>query len=117
MEKRLCASCKKEMTGRIDRKFCSDECRTDYNNKINRRKSSALLKINKILRRNHKILEQTCAIEMTTCSFSYLIEQGFNFDYFTSAADSGRRGESMKMICYDYSYSLKKDGRVIIEKN
>lgn len=38
MAKRICPVCGKEVNGRSDKKFCSDECRTFYNNSLGRRR-------------------------------------------------------------------------------
>ncbi|MBQ6311618.1 MAG: DUF2116 family Zn-ribbon domain-containing protein [Bacteroidales bacterium] len=38
MGKKTCPVCGKEVNGRSDKKFCSDECRTFYNNSLGRRR-------------------------------------------------------------------------------
>ena len=51
-----CLACEKPLKGRIDKKFCDNECRNDYNNERYRLEQKVVLDINKILRKNRKIL-------------------------------------------------------------
>ena len=57
MEK-LCKECGDKFAGRSDAKFCSDQCRSAYNNKESGYQSSYVRKINAVLRRNRKILSE-----------------------------------------------------------
>lgn len=36
-DRRVCPVCGEKITGRIDKKFCSDDCRSFYNNRLRRR--------------------------------------------------------------------------------
>ena len=38
MNRKKCPVCGKEVNGRSDKKFCSDECRTFFNNALGRRR-------------------------------------------------------------------------------
>jgi len=52
-----CPTCKKDFTGRLNKKFCCDDCKTSFNNT----KASNLnkeLTDNKILKKNYLILKE-----------------------------------------------------------
>lgn len=110
----ICVECGKELLGRSDRKFCCAECRTAFHNREYRRKNREILRINKILRKNHIILENALAHKRNICSTKYLYEEGFNFDYFTSL-DVLHYGGMPKMVCYDLAYSEIGNGQIKIE--
>ncbi|MBO6222948.1 MAG: DUF2116 family Zn-ribbon domain-containing protein [Bacteroidales bacterium] len=40
MKARKCPSCGKEVVGRADKRFCSDECRIFYNNALRKKRRS-----------------------------------------------------------------------------
>jgi hypothetical protein len=42
MDTKTCLQCGTELRGRIDKKFCDDQCRTAYNNSI--KTDSAIIK-------------------------------------------------------------------------
>jgi len=50
---RLCLACNEPLMGRSDKKFCDDQCRNDYNNKLNSDE-------NNFMRKNRKILKAIC---------------------------------------------------------
>ena len=65
-----CKECGKPLIGRIDKKFCNDQCRFQYNNKKKRVHESAILNINQQLRKNR-------TIHRTEKGLTYY----FNYDY------------------------------------
>ena len=46
---RNCICCGKPYEGRIDKKFCCDDCRTDYHNQIRRERDRRFRTVNHIL--------------------------------------------------------------------
>lgn len=110
----ICIECGKVLIGRADRKFCCPECRISYHNREYRRKNREINRINKILRKNYIILENTLAKGLPACTSRYLYEAGFNFDYFTSLDGIGS-GKPAKMVCYNISYYLDNKGMMTIE--
>ena len=50
-EKKHCLNCSRLITGRSDKKFCSDSCRTMFNNRIYRERNDELIRIDRILMR------------------------------------------------------------------
>ena len=86
-----CENCGRELFGRIDKRFCNDNCRNDFNRK---KKQQDIQKANenipeilKIIKRNYEILLSFGAIEEGSEIFlpkETLLKKGFNFKFFTS---------------------------------
>ena len=78
--------------GRPDRKFCSSDCKNRWHNK--RRAVSWLAyahKVQKVLARNHDILERLLQIGLTSIDRMSLGRLGFDFNYVTSYHKIGQR--------------------------
>ena len=45
---RKCPECGDKIIGRVDKKFCSDQCRNTYNNRLNSDASNTVRNINNI---------------------------------------------------------------------
>lgn len=115
-EKRYCLNCKRALAGRVDKKFCSDSCRTMYNNRIYRERKGSLERIDRILKKNHAIMEKLYSRGEREIDFSELFGMGFNFDYITSLRENPDTGSSFIIGCYDYSYVIDSNGKVTIGK-
>ncbi|MEO7801082.1 MAG: DUF2116 family Zn-ribbon domain-containing protein, partial [Ginsengibacter sp.] len=59
VDEKKCLACGKPLRGRVDKKFCDDYCRNNYNNrqKAKGSHSSFVRNINNCLLKNRKILE------------------------------------------------------------
>ena len=73
MEERKCLECNEKLVGRIDKKFCSDFCRNNYNNNINKDNTNLIRNTNHRLRKNWRILEalnpeEKCKVSKFTVS-------------------------------------------------
>jgi hypothetical protein len=79
-----CQFCQREMHGRKDKKFCSDICRVEFHNALNRDSSKFMANINKILRKNRRILEAFHKENITKVTKAQLLDEGFKFSYFTN---------------------------------
>ncbi|HIZ85414.1 MAG TPA: hypothetical protein IAC04_02875 [Candidatus Coprenecus stercoravium] len=112
--KRECLYCGGSITGRIDKKFCCNDCKSMYHNQIYRNKQKEVRQIDRILKKNHAIIDSLYSSGKRTTSLTQLHDMGFNFKYITSltADDTGiyRAG------CYDYSYTLKGNDEILIDK-
>ena len=82
--KRSCLECHETLLGRKDQKFCSDYCRNSYNNKLNEDSNKAVRNINRILRKNRRILSNLNPHGKSKVHLIQLAELGFNFHYFTN---------------------------------
>lgn len=101
MEK-TCLDCGEPLKGRTDKKFCSDQCRNSYNNRLNTEATNLVRNVNAILRKNRRILTELNPAEKTTVHKDKLVNRGFNFSYFTSIYVT-QKGHTYK-FCYEYGY-------------
>ncbi len=83
-KKNNCLECGTRLMGRIDKKFCNDQCRSVYNNRENRISGDYFRKVNTILRKNRKILEKLMVGEKSKTTKEKLLINGFNFYYYTN---------------------------------
>ena len=111
---RLCLECGSSITGRSDKKFCDDACRTAYHNRIHKEDSDFIRNVQSILRKNRKILSDLYSSKDFNLSKEFLILQGFNFDFHTNSS-SKSNGKNC-YYCFDYGYLIKEDGRLEIMK-
>jgi len=102
-----CLECGDKIVGRIDKKFCSDACRNSYNNTINKDHRNIIRNTNNRLRKNYRILETLNPEQKTKCSKAKLIENGFDFNYFTSIYKT--KVGTVYYFVYDQGY-LPLDG-------
>lgn len=105
---KACPNCGNEIVGRIDKRFCDDQCRSSYYNKMNRDTNNVVRKINGILRKNRKILEQLNPEGKAVVHKSELIAEGFSFSYFTSLYTT-KTGKHYRFV-YEQGYvELEKE--------
>ncbi len=110
--KAKCLNCGEEFVGRSDKKFCCDQCRNTYNNQIKRQHEMLIININKILRKNRKILKQFNPEGKTVIRKKHLVNLGFNFNYHTHTFTT-KNGYTYR-FCYEFGYMLLKDEKVLI---
>lgn len=97
-----CLECKGQVKGRIDKKFCSDQCRTTHFNRLNSDSTNFIRNINNILRKNRRILAMLNPKGTTKVSKTELLDEGFKFSYFTNTFVT-KKGK-IYHFCYDYGY-------------
>jgi len=115
MNSRKCQECHTELHGRKDQKFCSDYCRNSYNNKQNEDVNNQMRRINRILRKNRKILETMNPNGKSTVDALTLAEHGFNFHYFTNMFKT-QKGHHY-FFCYEQGYvKLGNDRYMLVQK-
>lgn len=108
MHEKRCAECGSALVGRIDKKFCTDQCRSTYYNRVNSEPSKYVRAINNVLRKNRRILDSLNPGGKVKVPASRLKEKGFDFRYHTATSRS--RDGGVYYYCYDQGY-------VPIEKN
>lgn len=100
---KLCQECGEKILGRVDKKFCSDQCRISFNNKLNSDGTNYVRNVNNALRKNRRILtELNPSGKTTSVSREKLLEKGFDFKYFTSTFTT-KEGKLYK-YCYEQGY-------------
>ncbi len=100
--KRECPECGMEFFGRRDKKYCSDQCRNTFNNRKTRVETNLIRNINRILRNNRKILNKLNPNGKTKISRLRLLEEGFNFKYYTNTYTT--KAGKIYHFCYDQGY-------------
>ena len=101
---RKCLECGEIVHGRADKKFCSDQCRNAYNNKLKSSTGKAFIrKVNGILMRNRNILERLNPEGKTSIHRSKLQQKGFREEYVTHMYTT--RAGRVYYFCYDQGYS------------
>lgn len=105
---RECIHCGNELRGRIDQKYCSNQCRTEYHNFQNRDISKFMTNVNNLLRKNRRILAALNPDGKAKVTKPQLLDEGFNFYYFTNeyVTKSGKR----YLFCYDQGYLEIEEG-------
>ncbi|MFH1118561.1 MAG: hypothetical protein V1775_01975 [Bacteroidota bacterium] len=101
---KTCLDCGEPIVGRADKKFCSDQCRNTYNNRLNSESSALVRQVNIILRKNRRILCELLPAEKTTVHKEKLSGLGFNFNYFTHLYTT-QKGNTYRFV-YEYGYLM-----------
>ncbi|MEM7163074.1 MAG: hypothetical protein AAF487_11620 [Bacteroidota bacterium] len=99
---RICKDCGKTIIGRTDKKFCDDACRNSFNNKENSEINNYVRNINRILRKNRKILNYFNQGSRSVAHKDDLLKKGFDFNYFTNIYRT-KSGKTY-FYCYDQGY-------------
>ena len=102
MSERTCLECSERITGRVDKKFCSDYCRNTYHNRENSDHVKVMRRINHILRKNRKILQKLNPSGKTKVFRKKLIDQGYNFSYHTHNYTTTKN--ITYYFCYDQGF-------------
>lgn len=97
-----CLDCGEPIIGRADKKFCNDQCRNNYNNRLNSDSSALVRNINNSLRKNRRILSELNPTGKVTVHRDKLVNSGFNFNYFTHIYTT-QKGSSYRFV-YEYGY-------------
>ena len=118
-EPRSCLSCGELLKGRIDKKFCNDYCRNNYNNqqKAKGSHSGYVRNINNTLMKNRKILEGILpdGEETAKANKDKLQRLGFHFRYMTHTYTT-KTGKTY-FYNYDYGYlPLDNDWFLIVRR-
>jgi len=114
--KKTCPVCGDEFTGRIDKKFCSDQCRNEFNNRQNQDSNNYIRRINHILRKNRRILQTLNPEGKTKVPKKKLLDKGFDFNYFTNIYRT--RAGTTYYFCYELGYlPLENDFYALVTKN
>ncbi len=115
-ETKQCIECGRDFFGRSDKKFCSDGCRSAYNNKLAGGSDKYVRKVNRILKKNRSILSKLNPDGKTTTHRDQMLKSGFDFDYFTNTYTT-KEGRQYH-FCYEYGYlPLEKDFVLLVKRD
>lgn len=114
---RLCQFCGHALKGRIDKRFCDDNCRNNYNNNQNSEQNIFVRQINQILKKNRKILSELLPSneDYIKIKQNKLSEKGFNFNYHTHLYTTQK--QQTYHFCYEFGFLLlDKDWLLIVKQ-
>jgi len=100
--RKQCLECGDSFQGRADKKFCSSNCRSSYNNQLNSDANNFVRNINNILRKNRRILAELNPEGKAKIHQDKLLERGFKFSYFTNIYRT-KTGNTY-YFCYEQGY-------------
>ena len=114
MEK-LCLDCGETLRGRSDKKFCDDQCRSNFNNRMKAGQQHCIRPVNSILRKNHAVLSRICKGEKIRIKKDDLLKNGFNPDYHTHLHET--QSGNTYYFCYDYGVlKLDRDIYLVVKR-
>lgn len=108
-----CLTCAKELDGRPDKSFCTDLCRAKYHNRKKSADERCVRAVNLVLLRNRQALKDISIGNQSKLKKEMLLQQGFNFDFFTQIKDL--KGRTFK-YCYEWGYYMNAFGEVEINQ-
>ena len=106
-EKRLCPVCNDPIIGRVDKKFCSDQCRNTFNNERYSSDNVLVQKVNRLLKKNYSILKTLNTSGKTKVKRTKLLQEGFDFNHFTGIYETQKGNKYL--LCYDQGYLALSD--------
>lgn len=113
LKPKTCPECGDKIIGRADKKFCSDQCRNAYNNRLNSDVNNIVRNINNILRKNRRILQELNKESgKTLVSRDTLLSKGFNFTYYTHNYTT-KKGD-VYQFCYEHGYLYLEDKQMYL---
>lgn len=112
---RVCLDCGARLLGRSDKKFCSDQCRNNYNNRLNRDQNNYVRNVHAQLRRNRKILSDLYEDGHHRIHRDALFAQGYNFTFFTHLVET-RDGQHWS-YCFEYGFLEAEAGYLELQKS
>jgi hypothetical protein len=108
MSDKLCLECGEPLLGRADKKFCSDQCRNTFNNRMNSDATNLVRNINNQLRKNRRILSELNPEGKCKVQKDQLLSKGFSFRYCTHSYTT-QKGTTY-YFSYDQGYLPLEDG-------
>jgi hypothetical protein len=113
--KKKCRECGSPIIGRIDKRFCSDQCRNTFNNRLNGDVTRYIRNINNALRKNRRILMALNPEGRARIRRDMLIAEGFDFSHVTSIYTN--KDGVKYFYCYEQGYlPIEKDCFLLVVK-
>ncbi|MES2458039.1 MAG: DUF2116 family Zn-ribbon domain-containing protein [Bacteroidota bacterium] len=90
-KEKLCLTCGEEIKGRADKKFCDDQCRSNYNREQKVSHDQYAKRVNAALKKNRQILKEMNPDGMVKVLYKDMLQRGFDFGYFTSILKTSKK--------------------------
>ncbi len=97
-----CLYCGNEITGRTDKKFCTVQCKAQFNNRKKNKEEESIQKLNRILRKNRNILKEINNAGHSGTQQEALQQMGFDFRFYTHQVSENNTTFN---FCYEWGYS------------
>lgn len=107
-----CLSCGSPLSGRLDKKFCSDQCRSQFNNRRKSKEEKWIQQLNRILRKNRKVLKDLNPVGHSTVRQEALEQMGFDPRFYTHQYRTEKG--SIYYFCYEWGYQVLDQGKILI---
>lgn len=104
-----CAACGKPLKGRSDKKFCDSYCRNGYNNKNKNSEERYIQHLNRLIRRNRRILKTLCPQGKAIVRKELLDQLGYKYGVFSGIFKSGA---ITYFLCYDYGFAVSHERNI-----
>ncbi len=108
---KVCDECGGKISGRADKRFCSDQCRVAFNNRNRAEKTNYVRNVNNTLGKNRRILEELNPTGKTKVSRNKLSLKGFDFGFHTDTYRT--KDGSYYRYCYEQGY-LEIDSKTVL---
>lgn len=95
-------NCGDTIRGRTDKKFCSDQCRNNFNNRLNRDSNNFVRNVHGLLRKNRRILSDLYSENKIRIHKDALFALGYNFSFFTHVIETSQGNKFH--FCFEYGY-------------
>jgi len=110
-----CLDCGDALKGRTDKKFCSDQCRNNYNNRLNHDSNNFVRNVHGLLRKNRRILSDLYSDGKVKVHKDALFALGYNFSFFTHIIETSH-GHKFH-YCFEYGYCDVGDDFLELRQN
>ena len=114
----LLERCENDVSGgRLDKKFCSDGHRNEYNNALKIKEQEEISRINTALKKNRRIIKKLLGEEeVAFVTEKKLLNSGFSFDFSTHTIISKIKKNTF-VFSYNYGYHNQGNGKYKIVKS
>lgn len=109
---RRCLYCNEILKGRSDKRFCNDNCRSNYHNQNQNTQEHYIKTVNKQLRTNRSALKKACPWGKATVRKKFLKQMGLDFKHITHTWKS--QYGNLYFFCYDYGYTQVNDPEKVL---
>jgi len=99
---RKCLNCSGEVLGRLDKKFCDDQCRNAFHNDQKRSDTTYVKKVNRTLMKNRNILMKLNPNDKSKVNRAKLLGMGFDFNYYTNTYTT--KAGAVYYFCFEKGY-------------
>lgn len=114
---KTCIACGKILKGRMDKKFCDDSCRNNYNNQLKAESTNYMRNIMNALKKNRLILRDMLGNEeMMKTTKERLLNKGFQFKFHTHLYENKKGG--IYTFCFEYGFlTMDNDWFLIVKRD